>query len=452
MWDVIHAGKLGAIDGGLKAAGGVVLAKGVGRIAKPLASSASAPLAVASILVDIGKEYLGACCYHHVKLRYNPTPVDYRQQVADRTMNRMTSKASEQIIMREFRQNVGHHVVSGTAAAAGAGIGAMTWASAVSYFSTGAALAGPVGFLAATGVALAGGMAGYYSGSALYHKTTFMYFKSHDKAKEDIKRLEFGAKVLFSEYDPGMTGSISCEDCETLIVRLQAASRNSVSDTNLTTALGYLRDRDRRTRPISWEEFWDWVSIQALARLDALEVEVESETAPPKGKKGGGPKVLQMPNMYPEVVCALQFLHPGTRIPATVSLVLQAKLEHLVELNAITQEEQEQFLEQLQYGSPSERRALSQRIDQLSKTPPEGISTGFNEKEAEEEEMSEDAEQIDVLCSLLSDEGVRRLLEDHGVDTTGLPDRGACHAVAVTLAGELSRPRRIGPLLNQLEY
>ncbi len=65
--------------------------------------------------------------------------------------------------------------------------------------------------------------------------------------------------MLFSEYDTSGSGYISCEDCEALVLRLQAASKGSVADAGIFEAHENLRNDERRARPISWEEFWNWV-------------------------------------------------------------------------------------------------------------------------------------------------------------------------------------------------
>ena len=412
LWDLLQAGKVGAIDGGLRAAGGVAISKGVGRFVQPLASYASAPLALASILVDIGKEY-----------------IDYRTQMTQRSENAMISKASEQILMREFRQNVGHHIVSGSAAAAGAGISAMTLSSAVSYFSAGtAALTGPIGMLAATGVAVVGGVLGYYSGATLYHKTTSMYFKSDQRAKEDIHRLEYGAKVLFSEYDTSGSGYISCEDCEALVLRLQAASKGSVSDAGIVEALEYLRYEERRSRPISWDEFWDWVSVQALARLESLHA---------------GP--FDKNTMYPSVFTTLGYkLQSDSK--REVPIIIRAKLEQLADEGIVTESDEYQLMLLLESGSDDEREKAVKTIDTLIRSlDANEVSEGFDSSTDRNCDpapvmISEADDQLDVLCSLLSTDGIRRLLEDHGIDTSELSDHASLHSVALTLAEYMKTP------------
>ena len=274
-WGVLKAGTDGALDGGVKAASGMVLAKGMSRLAT---ASASAPLAIASILVDIGKEYL-----------------DYRSQRGVRSARAMNSEASEHILMNDFRQKIGHHIVSGTAAAAGASIGAYSLSALVTY--SGAALAGPFGILAATSVAVVGGVVGYFSGSSLYHHTSTHYFESYYKVREDIHRLEAGARVLFSEFDPDNTGEISRTDCIALVRRLRKACGNSISDDSLKEVIDFLSNETFTGVPITWKEYWEWVSTQALQQIRHLEKEHVSEI----------PYASFSKSMYPSVAAVLGY-------------------------------------------------------------------------------------------------------------------------------------------------
>lgn len=112
------AGKEGALDSGVRTLGGVFLAKGTARAVPKLGNSIAAPLAIASILVDIGKEYN-----------------DYRQKYTERKQRGLLSNTSERLLMREFRLRTGLHVVSGTAATAGAGIGAYGMVSSIAFYT-----------------------------------------------------------------------------------------------------------------------------------------------------------------------------------------------------------------------------------------------------------------------------------------------------------------------------
>ncbi|KAF1777136.1 Alpha/Beta hydrolase fold [Phytophthora cactorum] len=194
--NVALAGAGGAVDSGLRAAGGLALANGMTRSGTALGGMVAAPLAVASILVDIGKEFY-----------------DYRKKHTERKELGVLSSTSERLMRRDFRLKTGEVVVSRTTAAAGAGLGAYGVASAMTMWAAAGVATGPIGIVAATSAAVVGGVAGYFGGAKVYSLSTASYFKSQKHAKEHIDRLELGARVLFEEHDPEGTGEISKEAC-----------------------------------------------------------------------------------------------------------------------------------------------------------------------------------------------------------------------------------------------
>ncbi|RLN87448.1 hypothetical protein BBJ28_00009390 [Nothophytophthora sp. Chile5] len=252
----------GALDSGIRAAGGVALANGMARTSSVLGGAVAAPLTIASILVDIGKEYY-----------------DYRKRYTDRKSLGMLSTTTEQLMMQDFRLKTGEVIASRTAAAAGAGIGAYGVASAMGMWTTAGLAAGPVGIVAATSAAVVGGMLGFFAGSKVYSASTARYFTSQQNAKEHIDRLELGARIMFDEFDPEATGAISTEDFSRLMVKLYG-SLGSISESGYERTMAVIQDESFEG-PVTWGMFWEWVSIEAARALRELEREETKKLSEP---------------------------------------------------------------------------------------------------------------------------------------------------------------------------
>ncbi|TYZ65438.1 hypothetical protein PybrP1_011717 [[Pythium] brassicae (nom. inval.)] len=250
---IVRASKDGALDSGLRAAGGVALAKGMARTSTALGGAVAAPLTIASILVDIGKEYYS-----------------YRTKHTERKSQGVLSDTSERLLMKDFRLKAGQHIAGGTAAAAGASLGAYSVASAVGFW-TGVGITGPIGVVAATGAAVVGGMLGFLAGTKAYNGYTASYFHSHQHAKEHIDRLELGARIMFNEYDPEGNGEISKQHCIQIMTKLYEAS-SAVSENGYQQTVDVLQSESFEG-PVTWGMFWEWVSTEAARSLRALEHE-----------------------------------------------------------------------------------------------------------------------------------------------------------------------------------
>lgn len=419
---LIEASKDGALDSGLRAAGGVALAKGISRTSAVLGrAGAAAPLTIASILVDIGKEYY-----------------DYRQKHSERKTLGVLSDASERLMMKDFRLKAGQHIASGTAAAAGAGLGAYGVASAVGFW-TGVGIAGPVGVVAATGAAVVGGMLGFFAGTKAYNGYTASYFESHAHAKEHIDRLELGARIMFNEYDPEGEGEISKEDCIKIMTKLYEAS-GAVSEHGYQGAVAILEDENFEG-PMTWSLFWAWVSTEAAKSLQKLELVQagETDTNSPSSAKSGvtattgswwssyllyfsyansAPVIeLAMPNesMYPAVWKTLMFTQSAAAAEAenestiiveqevTVAdemaslVILRAQVETLVNIGALTENDAFQ-LEQLLESSDEELRDSARKTIEMmheGQTDVEASRSAFVIAEGFSGEVSESAEDKD---------------------------------------------------------
>ncbi|KAG6977755.1 hypothetical protein JG688_00000090 [Phytophthora aleatoria] len=250
--NVALAGAGGAVDSGLRAAGGLALANGMTRSGTALGGMVAAPLAVASILVDIGKEFY-----------------DYRKKHTERKELGVLSSTSERLMRRDFRLKTGEVVVSRTTAAAGAGLGAYGVASAMTMWAAAGVATGPIGIVAATSAAVVGGVAGYFGGAKVYSLSTASYFKSQKHAKEHIDRLELGARVLFEEHDPEGTGEISKEACLSIMQKLYEISGDT-SDFAYEASVEAIKDPSFEG-PVTWRMFWIWVSTEAARSLKSLE-------------------------------------------------------------------------------------------------------------------------------------------------------------------------------------
>lgn len=437
LWDMLNVGKLGAIDGGLKAAGGVAISKSVGRFAQSFAATSAAPLALASIMVDIGKDYR-----------------TYRNEVAMLNSEKIASASSELLLMHDFRENAGSHIVSGVAAASGAGISAYAFSTTASYFATtGAFLSGPLGLLAATGFAVAGGVLGYVSGSKAYAKTRSVYFSDYYKVREEISRLELGARVLFNEFDPENNGQITHDHCKKIIIRLKVASNGSVSDESVHEAIAYL-DTKHDSDYIEWDDFWHWISKEAYDRLHTLTKTVDTttvldafdgsqDTIYPEVFAQLGFRVtssthttqnpLPKPylanssaSFYPQVYTTLGYLSPPNQLVAPFDIEDMddiyrdefARIDHFVQLGLLSSQEEWPLKSILRFGSIQERRGVCNTLEALARCEEDNLSNLETERAATtiDEIPDPQIDHLNVLCSLLSINGLKKLLNDYGID------------------------------------
>ncbi|OWZ23126.1 hypothetical protein PHMEG_0002050 [Phytophthora megakarya] len=453
----------GALDSGIRAAGGVALANGMARTSSVLGGAVAAPLTIASILVDIGKEYY-----------------DYRKRYTDRKSLGVLSTTTEQLMMRDFRLKTGEVIVSRTAAAAGAGIGAYSVASALGMWSTAGLAAGPVGIVATTSAAVVGGMLGFFAGSKAYSASTTGYFTSQQNAKEHIDRLELGARILFDEFDPGATGTISKEDCIKLMKKLYDAM-GSISESGYERTMAVIQD-DNFQGPVAWGMFWEWVSTEAARALRELEHEESKKLSEPVAGETwwnsymkyfsylnateatpllAGPQAA----MYPSVLAALGLVVIDTTSLLEIveaqsveaeqeSLVLKAQVEFLVNNGHLTVGDAFQLREQIASNDlvlkESARKTIAAMHEGLSDAGPdqnlvcEGFGfTGGDTIEPSSDETPENNrggyrphdsklaasgtncgdekktlvpdERLDVMCSLMSTQGLQRFLQRQNI-------------------------------------
>ncbi|KAG6610160.1 Chaperone protein DnaJ [Phytophthora cinnamomi] len=451
----------GALDSGIRAAGGVALANGMARTSSALGGAVAAPLTIASILVDIGKEYY-----------------DYRKRYTDRKSLGVLSTTTEQLMMQDFRLKTGEVIASRTAAAAGAGIGAYSVASALGMWSTAGLAAGPVGIVAATSAAVVGGMLGFFAGSKVYSASTAGYFTSQQNAKEHIDRLELGARILFDEFDPEATGAISKEDCIKLMKKLYDAM-GSISETGYERTMAVIQD-DSFEGPVTWGMFWEWVSTEAARALRELEHEESKKLSEPVAgetwwtsymkyfsylnSQKSTPLIAQ-PNaaMYPSVIAALRLDLKDAALSSNStevqvggeeeSLVLKAQVEFLVNNGHLTVGDAFQLREQLASDDPvlreSARKTITAMHEGLTDAAPDQslVCDGFGftggdameipadepeTKEAshaqdtrngntaattgdEKKKVSEPDDRLDVMCSLMSTQGLQRFLQRQNI-------------------------------------
>lgn len=465
---IVRASKDGALDSGLRAAGGVALAKGMARTSTALGSAVAAPLTIASILVDIGKEYYS-----------------YRTKHTERKSQGVLSETSERLLMKDFRLKTGQHIAGGTAAAAGASIGAYSVASAVGFW-TGVGITGPIGVVAATGAAVVGGMLGFFAGTKAYNGYTASYFHSHKHAKEHIDRLELGARIMFTEYDPAGNGEISKQHCIQLMTKLYEAS-SAVSETGYQQTVDVLQSESFEG-PVTWGMFWEWVSTEAARSLRALEhAEAKPLTEPVAGESWwtnymtyfsySTPNAATTPapelaapldTMYPSVEIVLRFQFRAVEVTehcvvtfaveedddadnaADNLVVVRAQLEALVNSGDVTVGDAFQLRESLDSDDAAVREAARRTVRALQAGQADSgfassgvISEGFTgesaggpadvpTRDAKEEKKSDkrsgkavaaagtalakDEEEIDVLCSLLSTHGLREYLHAHNIE------------------------------------
>ncbi|KAF1777141.1 Alpha/Beta hydrolase fold [Phytophthora cactorum] len=434
----------GALDSGIRAAGGVALANGMARTSSALGGAVAAPLTIASILVDIGKEYYDIA-------------------------SGVLSTTTEQLMMHDFRLKTGEVIASRTAAAAGAGIGAYSVASALGMWSTAGLAAGPVGILAATSAAVAGGMLGFFAGSKAYSASTAGYFTSQQNAKEHIDRLELGARILFDEFDPDASGTISKEDCIKLMKKLYDAM-GSISETGYERTMAVIQD-DNFEGPVTWGMFWEWVSTEAARALRELEHEESKKLSEPvpgetwwnsymkyfsylNSKKATPLLAEPQAVMYPSVLATLGLAVTDTAPLSEVdelqadeaeeeSLVLKAQVEFLVNNSHLTVGDAFQLREQLASDDPvlkaSARKTIVAMHEGLSDAGPgqnlvcDGSallaatwnSRLMNQKRRRpvllEQPMAMRRrrvprdERLDVMCSLMSTQGLQRFLQRQNI-------------------------------------
>ncbi|KAF4135182.1 DnaJ domain [Phytophthora infestans] len=456
---LVAAGGDGALDSGIRAAGGVALANGMARTSSALGGAVAAPLTIASILVDIGKEYY-----------------DYRKRYTDRKSLGVLSTTTEQLMMHDFRLKTGEVIASRTAAAAGAGIGAYSVASALGMWSTAGLAAGPVGIVAATSAAVVGGMLGFFAGSKAYSASTAGYFTSQQNAKEHIDRLELGARILFDEFDPDATGTISKENCIKLMKKLYDAM-GSISETGYERTMAVIQDENFEG-PVTWGMFWEWVSTEAARALRELEHEESKMLSEPvvsetwwnsymkyfsylNSKKATPLLAEPQAVMYPSVFATLGVgvkgtgaLSEGAELQADEaeeeSLIMKAQVEFLVNNGHLTVGDAFQLREQLASDDlvlkESARKTIAAMHEGLSDAGPDQnlVCDGFGftggdtmELPADEPEKENDTtrtktatsgatdektkaspetdERLDVMCSLMSTQGLQRFLQRQNV-------------------------------------
>lgn len=486
--EIVRASKDGALDSGIRAAGGVVLAKGMARTSTALGGAVAAPLTIASILVDIGKEYY-----------------EYRTKHTERKSQGVLSETSERLLMKGFRLKAGQHIAGGTAAAAGASLGAYSVASAVGFW-TGVGIAGPLGVVAATGAAVVGGMLGFFAGTKAYNGYTASYFNSHKYAKEHIDRLELGARIMFNEYDPEANGEISKEHCIQIMTKLYEAS-SAVSEDGYQQTVDVLQSEGFEG-PVTWGMFWEWVSTEAARSLRALEHEESKPLSEPvpgegswwssymkyfsygslNGAVASTPKIAAPQScMYASVAIVLgyKFQEPQkASSPAAAAssgdvdttseddgevgivnqedaenlVVLRAQLEALVNSGDVTvgdsfqlsecldsedflvRESARKTIEALQSGQIDSGGLITEGFSGGDATSESGDSgstsalvtesradakrpetTTQAKKKSEKElkpQISKEEQEVDVLCSLLSTQGLREFLHAHNIAPT----------------------------------
>jgi hypothetical protein len=239
VWEIAKAGGEGAMESGVKAVGGLALSRACTTVSSRMAGRIVAPLAVASVLVDIGREYAA-----------------YSKEWARKESNGTLTEAEQMRLRAQFRQRRGLQLVSGLTATAGA--------TAAAYLATAAVAAtGPVGVVAATGAAVFGGWFGHRFGSLWYQDRN----QSYADELAAVGLMEEGARVLFEAYDERHCGSIDRAKCSALIDELCADAKVDLSADRRETLLNELCEEG----DVSWATFFGWVSRQAAERMRNLE-------------------------------------------------------------------------------------------------------------------------------------------------------------------------------------
>ncbi len=447
---IVETVQEGATDSGLKAMGGVFLAHSLSQLSMQLAST-TAPLAIAAILVDVGKEYLA----------YRSKKWEQGKAAGAPSL----SETSQRLLMSDFTRSVGHHIVSGGSAAAGAGVGAYALSAWTTALWTGgaASLTGPVGWVAATTAALLGGAVGYLAGSHVYSSSAAAYFSDLDHAREDILRLELGAQVLFNEYDPNNTGSISKQDCRLLIQRLAEGAH--LGGEEKERALAFLENNENFNEGVTWAIFREWVSVQALQRLDQLpKKDIGRDLAQEAYKWTStmseyfNPKKAFVPPtfhqcMYPSVLESLGYVFcTGAKQDSArfYTRVTRAQLEQLIRCGKISLDDAESLIEDMLADDPKRIQRAWKVLETLIRIQEdeesEEIAEGFTGEDIDvsfEAPTNEECqgnvlssscnvhpiirENVNVLCSLLSKEGLVRLIQSKGIAASTLQSHNELH-------------------------
>ncbi|OQR92484.1 hypothetical protein THRCLA_08692 [Thraustotheca clavata] len=427
---LLTIGKAAAVDSGIKAASGVALVKGLERVAPTLGAAASAaPLAVAAILIDIGRDF-----------------VEYRNTCNRKKSGNWITQTSERLLMQQFRLKAGRHMVTGAGAAAGASLGAYSITTSVGYW-TGSTLLGPVGLAAATGAAVVGGMLGYLVGGTTYNGTTQGYFSSLQRASDEIERLEIGSKVMFTEYDPEGTGVVSVEDGNKLVQRLTGTQANYFSG-------------DR----VEWSAFWEYVSLAAVKKIEALEAENDVQYSGAWWKQYLSYFSYKQEESKPLVKVTRSHSAPASYITCpTKSLAIPkqrsarnisveaAQLECLVENDWLTKDDAYHLKTLMLSDDANLQKCALETIHKMQEAwevESEGgciITSAFSLNEDcvdDEEETTEVAPQydlkecVDVMCSLLSSHGLRKLLLEQGIQVEPTMSHSNLHGLALTYLAE----------------
>ncbi|RHY71333.1 hypothetical protein DYB38_008679 [Aphanomyces astaci] len=153
--------------------------------------------------------------------------------------------------------------------------------------------------------------------------------------------------------------------------------------------------------------------------------------------------------MYPSVIRALAFHPPSKQVKpnktAVNSIVELAQVDALVDSHSLSPDEA--FCLQLYLQSTDEStrhqarqtiRTLTRDLDQHMEHSGDDashvvISSAFSAEDTTgKEEDDEATEQLDVLCSLLSNRGLGRLLVDHRVDVPPDTPHDQLHGLALT--------------------
>eukprot|EP01029_Cantina_marsupialis_P005203 TRINITY_DN155_c0_g1_i1.p1 TRINITY_DN155_c0_g1~~TRINITY_DN155_c0_g1_i1.p1 ORF type:complete len:670 (-),score=290.34 TRINITY_DN155_c0_g1_i1:275-2284(-) len=241
----------GVFEGGIKTSAGLALAKSAGR------SGIGAPLAIASMAYDLGREYL-----------------DYRTKKRKGAKEQITP-AEERVMMGAFKERAGHHIVSGSISSVGAGFG--SWMVTAMM----ATATGPAGLAAAFTCAVVGGIVGFFAGSNGYN----FFFKNHrtnlKKQELELKRLRMGSRLLFSEYESGEGGYISCEDCKILLQRLfdsLQATAQAVKEQNMAKGKGEQEDLSNMSEWEAWSEDQINAAVDVMVALTIEEQKTNGES------------------------------------------------------------------------------------------------------------------------------------------------------------------------------
>lgn len=235
----------GAGETGIKAGLGVVLktvTRSSGRIA--------APFAVASVIIDIGEEY-----------------INYRSKVSNKQKHHKITTAEYSLLRQEFFQNMRKQALTSGTAASGAVLACFL-------------LPATTGLAVCTTAALASGFIFYYVGKKIHH---FLYKTENEQLQlviNEIEKLEIGSRILFDELDSSHCGYLNKEQTESLITTLYKASNIDLEDNRdiLDITVEQLLDDEKQ---MDWDTFWEWASFNELQKLKAIQNQVKT----PKDEK-----------------------------------------------------------------------------------------------------------------------------------------------------------------------